>query len=541
MHYQHTAILAEVERRRSRLSLSLLRVYNLYGVLLALILLWVFHQSLIETRLGSLAPQLFQSVTFAYGIVHLVLLWLPKHLHLQLHRHQQFALGILLWDIIALTVLLHASGGVASGLGTLMLVTVATAAILITHRSAALIPAAATIAVLYEEFYLSLSAPALHDDYFQAGVLGTLYFTTAISIRLLSGRIREKDIHSLTQASELADLEQLNRQIIQRMRTGILVVGANDEVRMLNQAARTLLGLQADQPLQALPESIHGCLRDWRNDSELRPRPFQPTPEGAEVRASFSPIRPRETAGDIIIFLEDTAELQQQALQLKLAALGQLSASIAHEIRNPLSAASHAAQLLRESPALGASDQRLTEIILNHCQRMNGVIENVLTSSRRQPPNPVRFRLVDLLEQVAQAFRDSTPDAELEIKVDPREIEVRMDRSQLDQVLTNLLGNAVRHSREHSGRPWARMEAGIDPRTERPYLDVIDRGKGVDPTLRERLFEPFFTTAPGGTGLGLYLSRELCEANQARLTHRIPAAGGACFRIAFAHPDRVIA
>jgi two-component system, NtrC family, sensor histidine kinase PilS len=121
----------------------------------------------------------------------------------------------------------------------------------------------------------------------------------------------------------------------------------------------------------------------------------------------------------------------------------------------------------------------------------------------------------------------------------PADTEVRMDKSQLDQVLTNLVSNAIRHSREHSGEPFVRLEGGIDTRTERPYLNIIDHGCGVPENDLEHLFDPFFTTAPNGTGLGLYISRELCEANQARLLYYRHALHGACFRIAFSHPDRI--
>ena len=125
--------------------------------------------------------------------------------------------------------------------------------------------------------------------------------------------------------------------------------------------------------------------------------------------------------------------------------------------------------------------------------------------------------------------------------MDTPDAELRMDRSQLDQVLTNLVSNAIRYSSMCSGVPFVRLEGGVDPRTERPYVNVIDRGPGVAEADAEKLFEPFFTTEHSGTGLGLYISRELCEANQARLTCQPREGNGSCFRITFAHPDRIFA
>jgi two-component system sensor histidine kinase PilS (NtrC family) len=333
----------------------------------------------------------------------------------------------------------------------------------------------------------------------------------------------------------------VNRQIIQRMRTGILVVDAANRVRMANQSARALLGVSADDDLSELPQPLEHHLNGWRDDTDLRAAPLQVRPDTPEIRVNFSAVRTDDPAADVTIFLEDTSEIAQQAQQLKLAALGRLSASIAHEIRNPLGAISHAAQLLRESQKLEPGDRRLTEIIRDHCQRMNGVVENVLETSRRRLPAPVRLTLREHLDHFATTFRDGEKDAEIAIRVTPQDTEVRMDRGQLDQVLTNLVSNAIRHSREHAGCPGVRLEGGVDQRTERPYLNVIDQGPGVPDDAVERLFEPFYTTARSGTGLGLYISRELCEANHARLTYYRDHEGGACFRITFSHPDRIVA
>jgi two-component system sensor histidine kinase PilS (NtrC family) len=403
--------------------------------------------------------------------------------------------------------------------------------------------AVATIAVLYEEFYLSLTPPEYRNDYFQAGVLGALYFATSISIQVLSGRLRRTEITSMTRAAEVADLERVNRLIIQRMRTGIVVVDAEDRLRMINQSARALLG-RADQEgvERPLPAVLAERLRAWRDDTRTRAGAFQASVNLPEIRANFSAVRPERPDGDVIVFLEDTTEIQQQAQQLKLAALGRLSASIAHEIRNPLSAIRHAAQLLGESKNLDRGDARLTAIIDSHCQRMNGVIENVLELSRRRAPVPVRLRLKDWLADFVAQFKQANMDeADIQIDVQPQDTEIRVDPSQLAQALTNLAQNGVRYSLEHSGVAALRLEGGIDAATDRPYLNVIDRGEGVAPDQERHLFEPFFTTDRAGTGLGLYITRELCEANQARVSYARHPTGGSCFRISFAHPDRITA
>jgi two-component system, NtrC family, sensor histidine kinase PilS len=534
-------IVEEIERRRYALNLNLLKIYNYYRLLVGLGLITLFLLDAMGQRLGSLAPGRFLQIALAYCALNIAIVVALQLMPRRHFRAQLFATTLVIYDVVVLTSLMLASGGVRSGLGLLVLASVATGAILVTGRVALMLAALATIAVLYQEFYLSLSAPYLHDDYFQAGVLGALFFAAAAALQYLSQRVRDNDIRALTQSAELADLERVNRQIIQRMRTGIVVVDAAGQVRMSNQSARALLGLPPGQELVRLPAPLDERLREWRRDDQLRAPPFQTGPHSPEVRANFSPVRGGDPDADVTIFLEDTSEIQQQAQQLKLASLGRLSASIAHEIRNPLGAISHAAQLLRESQGLDKGDRRLTEIIHSHCQRMNGVVENVLQSSRRRPPAPVRLCLLDHLRDFLVTFRETDPAAELEVDVEPRDTEIRVDPSQLDQVLTNLVSNAVRHSQEHRDVRWARFEGGIDPRTERPYLNVIDCGSGVPDDQVASLFEPFFSTSRGGTGLGLYLSRELCEANEARLTYYRHSDGGACFRITFSHPDRIIA
>ncbi|MFV2089525.1 MAG: PAS domain-containing sensor histidine kinase [Pseudomonadales bacterium] len=537
-------ILDEIERRRLGLTVGLLKVYNYYRVLVGLALIAVSAQTLIESRLGDLDSRAFLVVASLYTLINLLGAAAVQIIPQRIFKSDFPALALVVYDILFLSTLTFFSGGVSSGLGVLVLVAVAIGSILVSGRLTNALPAFATIAVLYEEFYLSLSAPQLHD-YFQAGILGVLYFAAALSIRNISQRIRLNDIHALTQAAELADLERVNRLIIQRMRTGIVLVDQGNQIRMANQSARALLGQilessPAELP-EELPEELERHLMAWRKDTYLRIAPFHIREDTPEIRVAFSAVRGEDPLGEVTIFIEDTGEIQQQAQQLKLADLGRLSASIAHEIRNPLGAISHAAQLLSESQNLDHGDSRLTDIIHNHCKRMNNVIENVLEMSRRNPPVPVKLCLNDFLEEFKTDFLETSKDAVIEIDVMPRDTEVRVDRSQLTQTITNLVENGIRYSLEADREPFVRLEGGLDARTDRPYLNVIDHGPGVHPDQLANLFEPFFTTGSSGTGLGLYISRELCEANQARLNYHPQQGDGSCFRITFAHPDRITA
>jgi two-component system, NtrC family, sensor histidine kinase PilS len=535
-------IVAEVERRRFLLNLSLLKTYAYYRVFVGISLIAVFIQSLVPTRLGIADRALFFWSAVVYSLFNLLCAATTNALPPRVFERQAVTVVVVIVDVIALGWLMYLSEGVSSGLGVIVLISVAAASILVERRASAFIAAIATIAVLYEEFYRSISS-ATEPDYFQAGVLGIAYFAAALSIRYLSNRLRRTEITSLSRAAEVADLERVNRSIVQRMRTGILVVDRANQIRMANQSARSLLGLGArDDDLGVIPEALTTRLRDWRGDTFLRAGPFQVTPMTPEIRANFSAVRSEDPDGDVIVFLEDTTEIAQQAQQLKLAALGRLSASIAHEIRNPLGAISHAAQLLSESQSLEKGDRRLTDIMHTHCKRLNGVIENVLEVSRRRSPAPIRLNLKGWLDQFVTEFKQAgMDDADIKLNVNPPSTEVRIDPGHLGQAVTNLVQNGLRYSRQHSGRAVVLMEGGIDSATDRPYLNVIDYGPGVPDSKEKNLFEPFFTTERTGTGLGLYITRELCEANQARVAYRRHEGGGSCFRITFSHPDRISA
>lgn len=513
-------------------------IYNYYRTVLGVSLLVVFLNDGGRRLLGALDAELFLDVLGGYiaaNILIVTLGFLAPGRVLE-RRGLHFTLAVL--DIVALTALMYASGGVGSGLGTMIILSVAAGSILTTGPVTLVLPAVATLGVLYEEALLYFR-PHLHPagaDFFQAGLLGVLYFGAAVFVRNLSDRLRATEAQSLERAQEIAQLERLSDTIIQRMRTGILVAGPQGRVRLCNRAAQRLLGLTESLVGGQLPPPVAERLRVWRQRLRQDATPLQLAPTAPEVRVSFSAL-PEDV--DTVVFLEDHSELSQQAQQLKLAALGRLSASISHEIRNPLGAVSHAAQLLNESEALDTGDRRLAQIIDHHTRRMNEIIRNVLELSRGHVPEPVKLPLEDWLLSFVAEYREARGQpVEINVDVEPATIEVCFDPGQLRQVMTNLTDNALRYSARHSGHPVAHLEAAVDPLSERPYLSVRDTGPGVAADRIPSLFEPFFTTEAQGTGLGLYISRELCAANQARLSYAPAPGGGACFRITFPHPDR---
>jgi two-component system sensor histidine kinase PilS (NtrC family) len=249
-----------------------------------------------------------------------------------------------------------------------------------------------------------------------------------------------------------------------------------------------------------------------------------------------------ESRGPTLIFLEDTSMIAERLQQSKLAALGRLSASIAHEIRNPVGSMSHAAQLLRESPSLTPQDQRLTEIITVNGDRVSTIIDNILQLSRRESIRQERVNLNAWLNGFLSEFCQTmqVPDSTVKSQWSTLQVDVRADPSHLHQILWNLCENALKYGHASDQPASFEISTGRTNVHNRPYLEVADRGPGIGAAESERIFEPFFTTGSttGSTGLGLFIARELANANGAVLLYEPRQGGGSIFRLIFADPQR---
>ncbi len=530
-----------LEDHRLIQDLRLFRVYNYYRLVIAVLLLITYFNAAGKASIGLEYPLLFLASAGIYFLVTIavaILFQIGARL-----ENNQIILNIFI-DIITITLLIYASGGVGSGLSNLMIIVVAAGSILLAGAYALLFAALASIALMLVEVYRISVDAGSSQHYLQSGLLGLVFFATAIFVKQLAKRVSASENLAQRQQSDIVNLEKLNNLIIQRMRTGIVVTSKDGEIHMLNEAALELLTVrdQGERPtLERLPQPVQERLNRWLNNPQVRTSPFRSTPENPKIQANFTSLR-EEDGQDVLIFLEDSTKVMQQAQQLKLASLGQLTASIAHEIRNPLGAISHASQLLSESTTLGQAEERLADIIQDHARRMNITIENILELSRRRSPAPTSIKLRSWLKEFAHDYNQSEQNpGEFTINIEPSGLEVQIDPTQFSQVITNLCNNGLRYSLEHSGKASIEIRGGINPDSEQPYLDIIDNGPGITAEARSHLFEPFYTTGSKGTGLGLYISRELCETNQARLEHVESHTAGCCFRIIFPHPRKLAA
>jgi two-component system sensor histidine kinase PilS (NtrC family) len=526
----------------SDLAWRVIGLVNLYRLLVPVVLLVVQYLGGPQVSLLAERPSLLFTVCVAYFFVG-VLMVVARRLSWPSVR--RVALLNASVDALAIALVLYACGGVSSGLGILLVLPVGATSVLGDSRDAFLIASIATVGVLTQQIFCSLSGDTTSTDYTNAGALGVVLFAVALLVSPIAHRLRESEALVRRQEVDLANLAQLSQYVVQHLRESILVVDTSDRIRLINESAAQMLGDRSAYPGALLGEAsprLLYLLETWRQGSGSPADPresFVAADGGRMVRPHFAPLGGVNPA-PVLIFLEDPTLLEEKVQQSKLAALGRLSASIAHEIRNPVGAMSHAAQLLGESEKLDAADRRLTDIIRSNGERVSGIINNVLQLSRREMPQLERISLGAWVDEFRTEYCETAQwsSARMQVTTPGADIEVRVDPTQLHQVVWNLCDNAIRHA--CSGDPSSAIEIRIGRLTPgaRPYLEIADRGPGVAANDMERIFEPFFSRGRGGTGLGLFLARELAQTNGATLLYEARAGGGSIFRRVFADPTR---
>ncbi|WP_439107214.1 sensor histidine kinase [Congregibacter sp.] len=529
------AILVPPGAMGSEQNALLLRIYLIYRTVLSVVFLVLITLPATRQLVGAQNPALYVAVSSIFLFSNVALLgavavqWQSSNAKLVL---------LFCVDIVCITLLSDASGGMSSGLPLLLAITVASSAVLISNRTVATLVAALTVlAVLGDTLRLMSTSDAGIRALFPAGLLGLLFFAVSGMVQLVAMRLGRVEALASERGSDIYRLQRLNEQIVQNMQTGILLVDSQNRARLLNAAAGRLLdpsrpiALEQGRELMDYSAVLTERIDNFRLNGHQVRTPFEARGDGTEVVARFHSLE----GGDedqILVFLEDYRPVAAYAQSLKLSSLGRLAASIAHEIRNPLGAISHASQLLNESPTLAKDDRRMVDIVLTNSQRVNDIVESILQISRREPPKPDTLKLVDWMSEYYERYRSARDNpGQLTIEyVDPQ-ARILMDPEHLERVLDNLVDNAMRHSEVTNQKQSAELRVRVDRKKRECVVDVYDDGEGVEAADIPRLFEPFFTRSQGGSGLGLYLCRELCELNQARIAYVPTTEGRSRFQI----------
>jgi len=521
-----TSLQFDLDRNTDSAAWRAITVFSSYRLFLAVMLFIVFYLRLPPEFLGETNPQLYTIISQFYVLTAVVLLlFTSKHWGL---FESQVKIQLVL-DIIVISLLVHASGGLKTGLGSLLLVVVVAGGVFIPGRIAVFIAAIATLAILFEAGYSQIAGDGV-TKYSHAGLLGATFFATALLAQSLSRKMQTSQQLAEQRAQDVTKLALLNERIINHMQTGVLVIDIEGNVTQSNQSARTLLNLIDTEdiyPLNHFVPQLAEQIWSWKQRGTTSFIPFQTKADLPEVLARATEL----DNGEVLIYLDNTSATAQQVQQLKLASLGRLTASIAHEVRNPLGAISHAGEILAETYPSDPAISKLTDIILRHSGKVNGIIETILQMSRRKTVEPTVVVLAPWLAKFINEFCEikNIPVGKVEFHVTAALAKAYIDAEQLHQVISNLMENAWHFSLK-DGSSLA-VQVTLATEGSEIHLEVSDNGEGLSKHVQQHLFEPFYSQRAGGTGLGLYLARVLCQANGARLNYMADRTDRCCFRI----------
>jgi len=504
-----------------------LYLFALYRLFEAGMLALAVFNPLESWRLDAQTPVFGQGLALIYLALAIALLMHARRTK-RIVAHTLVGVGV---DIAVATVASSLLPAVAPGIALMLLFDIGAAALLLPLRLGLGVAVAASLS-LAGSYFWSLFAIGVSPRPLAELMMFAVSF---MAIAALSYPLRQRV--DFTQAladrrgAEATRLAEINELIIRRMRTGVLLVDPDGQMKLANEAAMLLLGEGAvgtRELAQAAPE-LALRLAEWLRSGIHNEAPMRMGNEQFELVPRFARLLAKSDS--TLIFLDDTSLVSRRAESLTLAAMGRFSASLAHEIRNPLAAISYAAQLLEESPDLSESDRQMVQIILKQCMRTNSIVESVLGLARRERATAEHIELVAQLRAFIDEFKQTVPDEtdNISLVAPLPTVSALIDSKHLHQVLTALVQNARRHGNQ-PGKP-ALIALHVYKIEDAPVIDVIDRGPGIADSVVSQLFRPFFTTSQHGTGLGLYIARELCRANGASLDYVATTQGGCCFRI----------
>jgi two-component system sensor histidine kinase PilS (NtrC family) len=496
-----------------------LRFFAIYRWLVAVIFLvaaLTFGEAL---NIGTQNFALFRSVSLIYAALATLLLMLllawPRRFEAQLSLQVTV-------DVIALTLMMFASGGQKSGIAALLLVVVSGAGLVGQGRMVLFYAALASVAVLLEESWRALTGDADPADFVRTGIICIAFFAAAVAARLLARRAVANEQLAHDRGRQLDAQLRIGERIVRDMEDGVLVIDPAGRVRLSNPQARILLNTPINIG-EHLPTPLADRYPAWQA-THAESIELMNSATGRHLRVRYLP--PADVHDNSLLYIEDMEKVHFHAQQLKLAALGRLAANMAHEIRNPLASISHATELLSEDEQ-DPLRLRLARIAMDNTARLNQLVTETLELGRRDRAMPEMLAWPAFIQEFLEEFTLHDASAIRRIHLNGQIKSILFDPHHLHRVLWNLLDNALRYASQADGAVMLRLRS---TKAGRVVLDILDDGPGIPPALRLQVFEPFFTTHATGTGLGLYIARELCAANNAQL-ELLESPRGAHFQI----------
>jgi two-component system, NtrC family, sensor histidine kinase PilS len=507
-----------------------LKLYNAYRIVIALMFLVTQGMLKDGNDWQSITSELPTFLIFSYiifSLISAIFTWLEKP-DLEITSPIQIVI-----DVIFIVLIMHTQGADQGSTGLLLIITIASASLISEGRLALFYASIATISILLEQSYSMQFNDRSASNYSNAVMLSLACFATAWLAYSLARRMQQSELLASQRGLDVKNLAQINALITHEMQDGVLVVDHELRIKHHNIQAETLLGLEGedwkDKVLAEVSLEIAVMMQSWllgkvTSPESTTPNILKTNTLARELLISFLPIADTRDQG-AVIFIEDWSQMQTQAHQVKLAALGRLTANIAHEIRNPLSAISHANQLLQEEEGVSPATKRMLQIISDNVQRLDQIIKDVLELNRRDRTNQELIQAEVFISDFYNQFCavEKIPDNCFKLSLKNNDTSISFDRRHLNQILWNLCKNGWRHCKQHENS--LELAINIVGKAQTVQIKISDDGDGIPQSVSNHLFEPFFTTEKTGTGLGLYIARELADANGAKLQFSTSGAG----------------
>ncbi len=510
--------------------LRILKYFSVYSVVITMTLLALYFSDIDMGFLGVNDPKMYPMLLALHGALTVVFLVMAFSAG---QAHYDHLIAFFLLDITLLAGLIYSSG-TGTSLSYLMIVGIAVANSLVTGQKGLLISAWAAICLIFIENRFEVEGQLF--NYVNAGTLGIIFFITAFVIQALVKRLHlSVDINRL-QADSLLSMEQLTKLVLKRLETGVLVINHDNEIIFQNTSAQRLLGFPG--PIRALPDKLQQSLDEHLKFPNYQPSTFKAGPTTAKVQPMFAPLMPGTERGTVI-FIEDTNVVYQQAQRLKQVSLGKLAASIVREIKEPMQGIYQVAREVGHTAA-SKGDKDRQERIKDHSLHIERIINNVQNLSNSKATefekHSLGFWVTNVVKKLGPRVLSNT---KVELKVSRSALDVYLDDTQIRQAISNLLENAAYYAKAKNAE-FARITilVGRNKVSKQSIIEIQDNGYGVGLDDLDHIFEPFYSSETSKSGLGLYLAKQFCEMNMARLDY-IAAQEGARFRITFPTTEQV--
>jgi len=504
--------------------------FNVFRFIVAIVILFLVFSGtaqIAQTELLNLA----RSAAIVYLADSLLMITLLSRNPEQPHMLGRFAFIV---DIIVAMILIYTLDSISIGTGMLLVFWCCAAAIILPRGFAFTLAAFSTIFIIAFTAWGLLYGDSVTHDLLTAGIYAASCFFGALIFSSLARWNQQYALLAEQNVVDLRNMEQINEIVIRRMKTGVIVVDHAGEIRLMNESAWFLLGSPGttDKNLSAVAPRLMKLLRRWHTGKKVSDEPESLIPGHSPVIPQFIRI-PGTHNEATLVFLQDTSKVSRQASTIATETLAKLSGSIAHEIRNPLAAMVNASQLMQESEEISPEDKQLLDIINNQGGRINNIIENILQLARQKRSRPEVIQLNLELQNLVTEYRKMMPENGLRINLNllTRPGYVLFDRSQFQQVIHQLLENALTHAQQIDQPTEVTISLDTKRGSGHIILDFEDNGPGISTNMLAKIFEPFYSSHKQGSGLGLYITQQLCSINQTELSAISSVDRGALFRM----------